>query len=173
MPKIDHEQNMRHNFNSSVSYDTERFPINKGARKMLSKQAPLDLTDERAADALALAEILQGSGALARGISTTECASLILQRLPKRTKAIETTIAPDLMNLRKQELDFRRECLRNEKENSKRKAAMHTETIAATLDYTQVFKDVAKEWLTEKDYSVLIDMTIEERARRIAAAANP
>lgn len=159
---------MKHNFNSPVSYDTDRLPVNKVARRMLSRQPQLDLSDERASDALAMAEILQGSGALARGVSTTEVASLIVQWMPKKPQAVETTLAPDLMALRKQELDFRREQERNMKAARKEKQLHISQTREDGKEYDRVFRETAKAWMSEKDYSVLVDLTLEERNRRIA-----
>ncbi len=162
---------MRHNFSSQISYDTAMVPVNREARRMLAKQPPFDLCDERAPDAMALAEILQGSGALARGVSTMEVASLIMQRMKKIEKAtpIETTLAPDLMELKRDGLNLSRERFNQHKYETRLKHERFLIGVAESKEYNQVLKEMAKRVMPDEDYSELVSITIEERNRRLSA----
>lgn len=164
---------MKHNWSAPTSYDTERFPVNREARNMLAKQAPLDLQDPNAQDAMGIAENLKGLGALGRGVSTTEVASLLCGLLKKR-EVVQTTLAPELIALKKQELAHKQAVFNQAKQQAKEKVKWRAEERARTAELLQCFKDIAKQTLPPEHYSIIMDLALEEcRLRKSNLSIQP
>lgn len=163
---------MKHNWSSAVSYDTERIPVNREARQLMSKQPVLDLQDPNVQEAMGIAENLQGAHALARGVSTTEVASLLCGLLKKR-ETVQTTIAPEVLALKQQELIYKREVFNSIKQARKDKAARLAAERIQNASFLECFKDMAKETMAPDHYSILMDLALEECKNRKAALTTP
>ena len=163
---------MKHQFNSVQCYDIERIPVNSNARKIMSRQPALDLLDPNAQDALSICENLRGSGCLNRGVSAMEAASLICSLLKKR-ESVQTTLAPELMELERQklaqrkiQLELRAADINRQKEAAKERTKRHLADHQKNESFLQCFRDMAKAMLPHEEYSTLWDLANLESVKR-------
>lgn len=159
---------MKHNFNHPISYDTERLPVNREARHMMSKQPQLDLSDPNAAEALALCEVLRGAHVFARGVSAMDAASLICHLLKKR-EVVQNTWSPEVVAIKRRELELKTAQINAAKESVKAKKAHLLMVRQDQAELTQCFKEAAKAALSESDYSAIWDLANELRNARLIA----
>lgn len=163
---------MKHQFGGTQAYDIGRIPVNREARVLLAPQPPLDFNDPNAEEALRICEKLKGSGCFNRGVSAMEAASLICSLLKKR-EVVETTLSPDLLKLKSEELAHKKAGrqlheaevnLRREKQRESIRATLAREKENASL--LGCFKDMAKAMLPPDQYSMLWDLADLARKER-------
>lgn len=164
---------MKAPFGDVRAYDIARIPVNTEARKMMSRQKPLDLTDPNASDALALCETLKGSGCFARGVSAMDAASLICSLLKKR-EVIVTAMSPETAELKRQELDIKRQelavkvgIINEHKLLAKLKTERHKASMAEEKSLNGIFRELCRTLLPKDQYSTIFDLAMIECKKEV------